>query len=464
MSHHSSPLPLFRSIRRLRTAFWQRRVAQWLVRATWLALLVPTIFMAGYLWLGWQVGFYDWLVPMLVVGLLSLFWSMRPINLGKMVHRLDNHLKLRARLVTAFEASQTPEAYEEAGNSVVQRLLQEAVNLTVGMRRRVNVFSRGFWLEMQALIAVAALLSALLMLDAFIPRTPDALPVELPSAGQEPEAEDVIPPDPQLSEPPIQQTQASGGEQLQRALQILADALRDQAVTRSVSEAIDRGDLGEAANDLRRVADQLEALSEETRAQLGDSLQEAADKIGSDAPSLTEPLQAGSDSFDRNDLRGAGQSLEDVAEVLESIEDSPQESAEAESDEGGSGESEQGEGESQEQESESQEEPGQPDPQGEENGQGGGDGAGDSDNPDPPPTEEERLAMEGQPLELESDPDELEDRVLQPAELEAEAGDKQTQDSPFARQPLNATNTELGPDPLTYPWEKRDVIRRYFTP
>jgi hypothetical protein len=38
-----------------------------------------------------------------------------------------------------------------------------------------------------------------------------------------------------------------------------------------------------------------------------------------------------------------------------------------------------------------------------------------------------------------------------------------TEDSPFARQSANSAG-DLGPDPLAYPWEKRDVIRRYFTP
>jgi hypothetical protein len=71
--------------------------------------------------------------------------------------------------------------------------------------------------------------------------------------------------------------------------------------------------------------------------------------------------------------------------------------------------------------------------------------------------------VEGQPLELESD-ETLEDRVLQPAELDAAAGNESTQDAPFARQPMSAANRDLGPDTLTYPWQKRDVIRRYFTP
>lgn len=73
--------------------------------------------------------------------------------------------------------------------------------------------------------------------------------------------------------------------------------------------------------------------------------------------------------------------------------------------------------------------------------------------------------MEGQPMELEPDPpkDEIDDSVLQPSELGAEASDELTEDSPFAKQSIDAA-TELGPDPLTYPWEKREIIRRYFTP
>jgi len=57
----------------------------------------------------------------------------------------------------------------------------------------------------------------------------------------------------------------------------------------------------------------------------------------------------------------------------------------------------------------------------------------------------------------------MEDRTLQKAELDAETSDKLTQDSPFARQSLTPAG-DLGPDPLTYPWDKREVIRSYFTP
>lgn len=446
--------PFLRSLQRLQLAFWQRRVAQWIVRAAWLSLLVPTIFMAGYLWFGWQVRWYQWLVPMLLVGLLSIFWSLRPIALRKVAYRLDDRLGLRAQLITAFEVSRQLDETAEADNLVVQRLIQATVDIIVRLRRQVHFLNRGLWLEMQALIGVVALFGALLLLDALTPNVPNATPVELPPIGQEPLAEEVIPPDPELAPPPFQpeiQAQASSADQVQEALEALAEALRDQAATRAAAEAIERGDLGEAAGELRRLADQLGDLSEEARQELGDSMQEAADNIDDGAPSLSEPLETGNEALEQNDLPGASQALEELAQALDEIEEAPQETAQAE------GEPDQGENQDSQQSDQSQ-------PQ---EGESGGAGEGDSDaGSSDQPTEDERLAIEGEPLELESEPPEeeaLDEQVLQPAELDAQASEERTEDSPFARQSLN-TATDLGPDPLTYPWEKREIIRRYFTP
>ncbi|MFC1976447.1 hypothetical protein ACFLXQ_08610, partial [Chloroflexota bacterium] len=80
------------------------------------------------------------------------------------------------------------------------------------------------------------------------------------------------------------------------------------------------------------------------------------------------------------------------------------------------------------------------------------------------PPEEERLGVEGQPLELEGDPEPEEDKVVESADSEAEASDEEAEGTPFTRQPLITPSQELGADPLIYPWEKREVIRRYFTP
>lgn len=464
MSARPNPSPFLRSLQRLRAAFWRRRVLRWLTRAAWLALLAPTIFMAGYLWWGWEVSWSDWLIPMGLVALISLLWSIRPLRLKKMTERLDHRLALQARLITAQEVD-TPAAAE---NPVVQQLLLEAVNIVIDLRRRIRILDRGFWLEMQALIGVAALLLALLLLDVLTPDLPRATAVDLPAAWQEPKADAVIPPDPQLMPPPfqpqIQAQQLQGEEALRQALGALADALRDQAVTRSIAEALDRGDLAGAAAGLRRLADQLGNLSAQARNQLGEALQEAAENAGGNAPNVTEPAQAGSQALSADDLQAAQQALEALAEAIESIAQTPQESAQAEPPENGNPGQQDGqtqanaEGEGQPQDEGQQ--PGQSDQPGENGGAGpgSGEGAGGSQ-----PSEDERLALEGQPLELESE-GELDEQVLQPAELDAQAGDRTAQNSPFGRQPANAAASDLGPDPLTYPWARREVIRKYFTP
>ncbi|MFN8455117.1 MAG: hypothetical protein U0401_10705 [Anaerolineae bacterium] len=468
MNHSLAPSPFLRSLRRLRAAFWRRRVLRWLIRAAWLALLVPTIFMAGYLWRGWEVRWLDWLVPMALVALISLLWSIRPLRLKKMIDRLDRRLALQARLITAQEVD-TPTA---ADNPVVQQLLLEAVNIVIGLRQRIRAFDRGFWLEFQALIGVAALLSALLLLDALTPDLPNATVVELPAAWQEPKADAIIPPDPHLMPPPfqpqMQAQQTQSAEALRQALGALADALRDQAVTRSIAEALDRGDLAGAAAGLRRLADQLGDLSAQARTQLGEALQEAAQKAGSNAPNVTEPAQAGSQALGADNLQAAQQALEALAEAIESLAQTPQESAQAEPQPSGDPGQQNGqaqanaEGESQPQnEGEAQaQQPGQSDQPGENGGTGPGSGEGTGGNQ---PSEDERLAIEGQPLELKSD-GQSDEQVLQPAKLDAQAGDGTAQDSPFGRQPANAATSDLGPDPLTYPWAKREVIRKYFTP
>jgi hypothetical protein len=221
--------PVIRTLHRLQGAFWKRRVVHWLIRALWLALLVPTVVMGVYLWLGWQVPWNAWVALMILIGCVSFLWSLRAINLRKMTRRLDNLLGMQAQLITAYEVSQTS---GQADNPVVEQLTQDTVNVAVGLRRQVRLFSRTFWLEMHALIAVAALLGAMLMADALRPNIPSVLAVELPPAGQEPLADEVVPPDPSLQQPQGPQEQPQPNDaQLRNILKILADALRDQAVT-----------------------------------------------------------------------------------------------------------------------------------------------------------------------------------------------------------------------------------------
>lgn len=459
--------PLQRSMHRLRAAFWRRRLLNWLVRAAWLILLVPLGMMVAYMWHGWQFSPRQLVYTMIGVGLLVLLWAVRPISLGTMARRLDHRLKLKNRLVTALEVVEGQRSSaEQAGNPVVQRLLRETVETITGLRPQVRLFSPTFWLETRTLVAVAALLTGLIVLNTLRPRLPSTAAIDLPPAWEEPRAEDVLPPDVQLGPPPFEpvvQPPPLSPEQAQAALEALADALRDQAATRAVADALDQGDIGGAANELRRLADRLDQLSEEAQAEIGQALQEAAENIGENAPGLTEPLEAGSEALSQGDGLSAGAALEALAEALEALgEAAPDQIAQQEGEEPGEQPADTAAEPQAEEEGEAAE-PGEEQSAEPEEGDnsGGGEGAGDGDGSGQP-TEEERLAGEGDPLELESDSD-IEDRVLQPAELEAGASDRVTQDSPFARQPANLPG-DLGPDPLAYPWEKRDIIRSYFTP
>lgn len=464
--------PFLHTLRRLRRAFVQRRVIHGLVRAMWLGLLVPTLTLGGVLFLDWDVAWYQWVVPMLLAGALSVMWSMRPLGLRHIVRRLDTELDFRAQLLTAFDLSRTASQTGHQQNPVAQSLFGETISVLSTIRRRVRTVGTGLWLEMQALIAVSAVLSAFLMLDALTIRVPQAGIAALPPPWEEPSAEEVLLPTPELRPPPPQQVnqEAPTEQEIQQALESLADALRDQAATRSIAESLDQGDLEGAAQDLQRLADQLGDLSDEARGQLRDSIGQAGNEIGNSVPDLSEPLRDGQRSLGNNDLNGAGQALEDLAEALESLGEggdgeseeelaqNPQEEGEGEgeasSDPADEGEEGQAPGENQED--------APPAPNEEPAGEGGeGEGEG-GETPLDPPSEDERLALESEPLEIESDLDNIEDRVLQPAELDA-TSDQRTQDSPFARQ-SSSLATDLGPDPLSYPWEKRDIVRRYFTP
>ncbi|MEM7346456.1 MAG: hypothetical protein AAF485_19620 [Chloroflexota bacterium] len=449
--------PLIRALQRLRAAFWRRRFLVWLVRASWLALLVPTVVLDGYLWAGWQIDWPIWMSGMVLVAGLSLLWSLRPISLRRLVHRLDKRLGYRSQLITALEVTNTHQTTDEP-NLVTQRLLQEGVETVIDLRHRVPVFNRALWLEAQALVAVSALLTGLLIVDSLTVNIPQNEPAALPPVWQEPRADEIVPPNPQLFPPALQsqtQVQTSLSEaQIQAALEALADALRDQASTRAIADALDQGDLEGAAESLRRLADQLDDLSPQSQADLGEALEEAAEAIGENAPLLTEPLQQGSDSLEGEAPGDAREALEALADALDQLAEAPTEIAENPPTEPQPSDS--GEETAPESAEDSETETDSADEDGE------GEGAGEEEGTNPS-ADTERLALEGEPLELEND-DSLDDTTIQSAELDAEAGDDLTEDSPFSRQSNSAASDDLGPDSLTYPWEQREVVRSYFTP
>jgi len=438
------------SLRQLQIRFWVRRAAFGIMRAAWIALLVPVVVMMGYLWRGWQVPWYLWVPLMLLIGLIVMLWSMRPIRMQRIVKRMDSRMALQTRLTTAYEISQSSNADEQANNPVVQGLYEETEEIADVLRDDVRVMNRAMWTEFQALIAVAAMLGALLMADALAPRLPHEASIDISADWQEPRANSLSSDTPPLAEsiaPEDVNTSPMNEEDFQKALEILADVLRDHAVTHSIADAIDQHDTQLAANNLRRLADQLDDLTPQTRLEVGGLFQEAANKIGNIAPSITTPLQAGSDALAVDDLLAAGVAIEELARVIEQIEDDPTDIAEYKPVE---------EEQIKNPESVDLEQESPPEQQQQQSSE-------QQQSEKEPPPEEERLSVEGEPLEIESDPP-TDEKVVEAADPDAEAGEEEAEGTPFTRQPLISTNQELGADPLIYPWERREIVRRYFTP
>ncbi|HMO58671.1 MAG TPA: hypothetical protein PKC19_15035, partial [Roseiflexaceae bacterium] len=232
-----------------------------------------------------------------------------------------------------------------------------------------------------------------------------------------------------------------------RTMAALAEALRDQGITRPAAEALDRGDTATAAQRLRQVADQADQLSPQSRLDLANALRRAAPEVAQSDPAMAEQMQRTADGLDAGG-RAAAQGLDDLARAIEQLPQQAQSAA--------------GQGE------------GRPEPGESGNGSGEGNQDAASDTPANPggaggvgntpmrpeqqrPAPPERLGVEGRPLELEAD-----------------QGGQEADGNPNPTTMLGGTGGTTGgtsgsggataPDPLRIPLEERDVVQEYFQP
>jgi hypothetical protein len=211
----------------------------------------------------------------------------------------------------------------------------------------------------------------------------------------------------------------------------VADALRDQGSTRPAAEALDRGDLAAAAQQLRELADQASQLSEEARQQLADSLRRAAAKVQPSDPDLAQQLRDSARGLERGQDRAA-QALEDLARA---IEQQGQPGGQA----GLPGDPSQQQG--------AGDQPGS-------SGGAGNSGAGER-RPVENPT---RLGVDGKPLPLDV---QGEGSTSAPPPEQATAGNLSAVGT--AAGGGSGGDGSSGPDPLRVPMDERDVVQDYFS-
>jgi hypothetical protein len=424
---------------RLASDRWARRGVRMLLRASTLALSLVCLALGANLLLNLPLR-WSWVgaVALLCIAGGAVLVLRPRMRAPEVARRLDRRFRLGEQLSTALEMGPQAEG--------VGVYLNDQARRTMAQIRRQVVARQGFpWAELAMVIALVLLLAGMVILSGIGQRPPDAVAEPLPPLSAAPDPSERFPEEPFQPPPGAQQAPGPGdmaapGPGDAAAAAALADALRDQSVTRPAAEALDQGDVSGAASSLRELADQAGQLSEGAREDLAEALREAAEQIEQTNPGLAEQVAQSADGLEQGPQEAAD-ALENLAGAVEQLGQGQQP---------GAGQQGQGQGQGEEQ--------GQAQSQG---GSGAGQGAlpgqqRESDSAD-------RLGVDGVPLELES-----EGEGDTPAEGEpdgpASAGGGSSGSGDFSPGSQSGERVEIGDDPLRIPADLRDVVQDYFSP
>jgi hypothetical protein len=438
------------SLLRLRALLLTQRTLRLLLRAAWTGL-------AGYL-LGW--GLHDlygtfpnsqtWLAFGLALALPSLITLLRPLPMPHLAWNLDRRFALREQLSAAWQ-------YETQTSSspLVQSLLTDAETLLPPQRTRI--LRRGWFLtrDLTAALIVATLfvtVNAFSQANTPLDPAPTLSPLALPPLAEAPTYEDLFPsgipgltetpPDPNQPDP-LTPEQATPLDDL---LSDLGEALSENPETAPAGEALQQGDLAQAASEIEQLADTLEGLPSEARENAEDALRAAADQAQQageeDLADALEQAANGLEAPESNNLEAA-EALDELASEFRKLEDQFAALGQA-GDQEPADESSNGEQPTQE-------------------GTGGSAAGTGNNSEETQPEPLERLEGEGQTVELAGD--ETPSGLLTPGEASDVPATGDT-------GPIIASSDGLGETdlinsilaPYSFPWRWRDVVSKYFSP
>ncbi|RRR69104.1 MAG: hypothetical protein EI684_16565 [Candidatus Viridilinea halotolerans] len=421
---------LHRQLKQLASDRWAQRGVRLLLRATMLALLLLAGAAALQLFSAYTP---NWALvnaaALACVGVGAGLVLRRPASPPEVARDLDRRFQLHEQLGTALELATPTEG-------VAVHLHEQSRTTMQRLHAQVAVQQVTPWREITTTLVLLLLVLGLLFISG---RTSQAqVP---PEALRPPEADTVPPSDPPIPDvppppPPAEGMPDPGASQLVltdptdlAVAAALAEALREQSVTRPAAEALERGQAGDAAQQLRDLADQAAGLTPQTRDDLAQALRDAASQI--------EPL----DNALANQVRGAAEQLNttgyDPADAFTDLAQAIEQWAQ--------------------ERSQSQEQPAAP------ADSSGGAGAGSA----PIPGEQrehvrERLGVEGVPLELESSGPGSVPTDGNP--LGAPQDSAGGSGGSFTRGSQSGEAGTMRGDPLRIPLDLRDVVQDYFSP
>lgn len=316
---------------RIRRLVITQRIVRLLVRTAWLGLAGFLIawglnvlygpFTAGWIWAGAAV--------LAAPAVAAAFLVVRE---GTLAWRMDRLFGLKEQVTTALRVERSD---AEAG-AMAQALVSDAGALLPGLFSRIA--RRGWDLrrDLEALALVSILLAGAVLTNRtglrFSPAA--AEPAGLPSLGSAPGFGDVFPSGipglagdapagPEGS--PGGQAPGSAGEgagAIDNILSDLGEALSEHPETAEIGEALQNGDLNEAAAAIERTADNVDLLPEDARQNMQEALQQAAqDARDAGQEDLAEDLQAAADALGNTDPNNpmAADALDELAENLRDL-------------------------------------------------------------------------------------------------------------------------------------------------
>jgi gas vesicle protein len=467
--------PLLHKLDQLSTDRWARRGVRMLLRAAWLSVCIWCMALGGHMLWGWplRTNLVGALALALIGGAVALL--LRPkLAPRAAASRLDQRFHLDEQLATAVEVAAT----NPPPGSIAARLLMESSHTAELLHRRIARRQRPPWQDLLTLLALGLIAIGLWVISGVSFPNLAGSPLALPPLASAEDPAQQLPQEPQAPGQPGQAAPGDTGQPGQSdaeaqpgaagdpgTIQALADALRDQGATRPAAEAIDRGDLAGAAQELRELADQAGQLSQAARDEMASSLEQAADQIAGSDPQLADQLEQSADGL-REGGQPAAEALDDLARAIEQMQQAPADPAgqngqpapgEQTGQDGQAGEAgEQGQGQAQGGEQEQS--------QGQGDGQGNGTGAGSGSGGEQRQAEQNsRLGVEGQPVPLESAGEgevpaqSSGDEPLDPVGQGGSGGFTQGGASSDER-------VQVGADPLRVPIDERDVVQGYFQP
>jgi hypothetical protein len=396
-------------------------------------------------------------------------WLQRPTRVG-LARFLDQGYGLDASLATSLELAQG-----QMDSRLAPHILNQAARTAyrIGRTRRLRLHRVAREQVLALGLAVMTLGVVLLLFlandvnrRAFVPvpHLPDVKQAQ--QASTDPNNPQANLQDQQLTPEQLQQL-AVQSAQAQQDLQRLADALSDDSATKQVAQDIQNGDYNAAAQDLQKVANNLDQVSQQAQQQIAQDLQQAASGNTPGNQDLTQAEQQASQSLQQGNPSDASQALRNLAnqvqqtggqvrsqqEISQALQDAQQRA-------NGNGQ-------------QPGQQPGQPDQSGQpqnangqnsdQNGPGAGLGqpvpyqAGD-------PTQVQNVGTNGNPLQLQGQPQ----GQAQP--LPGGNGAPQQNTNNGQGSGGNAPQTgqqgavdQASPDSNRVPRDRRDVVQGYFS-